>query len=166
MEIKKAGPGGQSTTGHTYVRYDTRFLSKGTRCAAWLYRPDGVENPPIVVLAHGFGAFRDLRLDAYASRFAQAGYAALVFDYRSWGASDGEPRRVLDIGAQHADWRAAVAYRASTHPAWRGGAPHSAAVTCCIWQLTILIWPPRSCRCRMSPVLRPRFRNLRNWLQS
>ena len=49
--------------------------------------PDGVENPPIVVLAHGFAAFRELRLDAYAARFAQAGYAALVFDYRSWGAS-------------------------------------------------------------------------------
>jgi dienelactone hydrolase len=61
-------------------------------------------------LAHGFAAFRELRLDAYAARFAQAGYAALVFDYRNWGASDGQPRRVLDIGNQHADWRAAVAY--------------------------------------------------------
>jgi len=100
-------------TQHTYVRYDTTFLSQGTRCAAWRYRPDGVQNPPIVVLAHGFGAFRELRLDAYASRFARAGYAALVFDYRSWGASEGEPRRVLDIGAQHADWRAAVAYARS-----------------------------------------------------
>ena len=33
-----------------------------------------------------------------------------MFDYRSWGASAGQPRRVLDIAAQHADWRAAVAY--------------------------------------------------------
>jgi dienelactone hydrolase len=98
------------TTEHTFVRQDTTFLSEGTGCAAWLYRPDGVANPPVVVLAHGFAAFRDLRLDAYAERFAQAGYAALVFDYRYWGASEGEPRRVLDIGAQHADWRAAVAY--------------------------------------------------------
>ncbi len=100
-------------TQHTYVRYDTTFLSEGTRCAAWRYRPDAVHNPPIVVLAHGFGAFRELRLDAYAARFAQAGYAALVFDYRCWGASEGEPRRVLNIAAQHADWRAAVAYARS-----------------------------------------------------
>jgi dienelactone hydrolase len=100
-------------TEHTYVRTDVTFPSGGTTCAAWLYRPDGVQNPPIVVLAHGFAAFRELRLDAYAARFAQAGYAALVFDYRHWGASAGEPRRVLDIAKQQADWRAAVAYARS-----------------------------------------------------
>lgn len=94
----------------SYVRHDVTFTSDGTSCAAWLYRPDGVENPPIVVMAHGFAAFRELRLAAYAARFAQAGYAALVFDYRHWGASDGQPRRILDIGKQQADWRAAIAY--------------------------------------------------------
>jgi dienelactone hydrolase len=94
----------------SYVRHNVTFSSDATPCAAWLYRPDGVQNPPIVVLAHGFGAFRELRLDAYAGRFARAGYAALVFDYRYWGASGGEPRRILDIAKQHADWRAAIAY--------------------------------------------------------
>ena len=98
------------TTEHTFVREDITFSSEGTTCAAWLYRPDGVQNPPIVVLAHGFAAFRELRLDAYAERFARAGYAALVFDYRHWGASEGEPRRILDIKAQQADWRNAIAY--------------------------------------------------------
>jgi len=97
----------------SYVRRDVTFTSDGTTCAGWLYRPDGVENPPIVVLAHGFAAFRELRLDAYAERFAQAGYAALVFDYRHWGASDGQPRRILDIAKQQADWRAAIAYARS-----------------------------------------------------
>ncbi|OBK86997.1 alpha/beta hydrolase [Mycobacterium sp. 1165178.9] len=97
----------------SYVRHDVTFTSEGATCAAWLYRPEGVENPPIVVLAHGFAAFRELRLDAYAARFAQAGYAALVFDYRHWGASQGQPRRILDIAKQHADWRAAIAYARS-----------------------------------------------------
>ena len=73
------------TRQHEYVRSDVTFTSDDARCAGWLYRPDGVENPPIVVLAHGFAAFRDLRLDAYASRFARAGYAAMVFDYRASG---------------------------------------------------------------------------------
>ncbi|UMB69725.1 alpha/beta hydrolase [Mycobacterium paraterrae] len=100
-------------TAYTYTRHDVTFSSRGADCAAWLYRPDGVEKPPIVVLAHGFGAVRELRLDAYAARFAEAGYAALVFDYRFWGASAGQPRRVLDIAAQQADWRAAVAYARS-----------------------------------------------------
>jgi uncharacterized protein len=101
------------TAEHTFVREDITFSSGGTPCAAWLYRPDDVPNPPIVVLAHGFAAFRELRLDAYAERFAQAGYAALVFDYRYWGASEGEPRRILDIKAQQADWRNAIAYARS-----------------------------------------------------
>ena len=97
----------------SYVRHDVTFMSEGTSCAAWLYRPEGAGNPPIVVLAHGFAAFRELRLDAYAARFAQAGYAALVFDYRHWGASEGQPRRILDIAKQHADWRAAIAHARS-----------------------------------------------------
>ena len=94
----------------TYVRSDVTFRSGDLECAAWLYQTDGVVNPPIVVLAHGFAAFRELRLDAYAARFAQAGYAAFVFDYRHWGASEGMPRRILDIGKQQADWAAAIAY--------------------------------------------------------
>jgi fermentation-respiration switch protein FrsA (DUF1100 family) len=59
-------------------------------------------------MAHGFTGTRGARLDAYAERFAQAGLAALVFDYRCFGDSDGEPRQLLDIKRQLADWRAAV----------------------------------------------------------
>ena len=97
----------------SYIREDTAFDSHGTRCAAWLYRPEGVEDPAIIVMGHGFGAIRVMRLDAYAERFAEAGVAVLVFDYRGWGDSDGEPRRVLDISMQQQDWRAAVAYARS-----------------------------------------------------
>jgi fermentation-respiration switch protein FrsA (DUF1100 family) len=53
---------------------------------------------------------RDQRLDAFAERFARAGLAALVFDYRHFGDSQGEPRQLLDIGRQLADWRAAIGY--------------------------------------------------------
>jgi pimeloyl-ACP methyl ester carboxylesterase len=94
----------------TYTREDTTFDSRGTACAAWLYRPDGVDRPPIIVMGHGFAAIRALRLAAYAERFAEAGFAVVVFDYRGWGDSPGEPRRVLNIGAQQDDWRAALAY--------------------------------------------------------
>jgi dienelactone hydrolase len=83
-------------------RSDVTFESAGTRCAAWLYRPveSGGGPAPCVVLAHGFSGVRDQRLDAYAERFAQAGLAALVFDYRYFGDSDGEPRQLLDIRRQ------------------------------------------------------------------
>jgi pimeloyl-ACP methyl ester carboxylesterase len=93
-----------------FDRADAPFHSCGVRCAAWHYRP--VPAParpsPVIVMAHGFGGTRGLRLDAYAERFAAAGYQVLLFDYRSFGDSDGQPRQVLDIRRQHADWRAAI----------------------------------------------------------
>ena len=91
-------------------RRDVDFQSSGERCAAWLYEPEGAGAHPCVVLGHGFGATREGRLWAFAERFAAAGIAALVFDYRHFGDSDGEPRQLLDIGRQLDDWRAAVAF--------------------------------------------------------
>ncbi len=91
-------------------RTDVTFDSQGKRCAAWFYRPEGQRPYPCVILGHGLGATRELRLDAFATRFVQAGFAALVFDYRYFGASEGEPRQLLDIPSQLADWAAAIAY--------------------------------------------------------
>src|SRR3954466_1900434 len=91
-------------------REDIEFHSGGNTCAAWLYRPEADEPHPIVVLAHGFGGVREARLWAYAERFAAAGIAALVFDYRHFGASEGEPRQLLDVERQLDDWRAAIAF--------------------------------------------------------
>lgn len=65
---------------------------------------------PCVILAHGFAGVREARLSAFAERFAAAGLAAPVFDYRHFGASTGEPRQLLDIGLQQDDWRAAISY--------------------------------------------------------
>lgn len=95
---------------HTFTRHDVRFDSDGDECGAWLFLPDGVTAPPVVVLGHGLGATRDMRLDAYAERFAQAGIAALAFTYRHFGDSDGSPRQLLSIKRQLADWDAALAH--------------------------------------------------------
>lgn len=90
------------------LREDVSFESCGATCAAWLYRPEGAPRPAVVILAHGLGATRDMRLDAFAERFVGAGHACLVFDYRHFGASGGEPRQWLDIGRQRDDWHAAL----------------------------------------------------------
>ena len=96
-------------------RQDISFASDGGRCAGWLYPPPPSDSSaaPCVVMAHGFGAQKEARLDAYAERFAAAGFAALVFDYRHFGDSTGQPRQLVDIGRQHADWQAAVAHARS-----------------------------------------------------
>src|SRR3954470_11665134 len=92
-------------------RAEVRFASGDAHCAAWLYRPEAPA--PMLVMGHGLGAVREMRLDAYAERFAAAGFGALVFDYRHFGASGGEPRQLLDIRRQLEDWAAAIAYARS-----------------------------------------------------
>jgi pimeloyl-ACP methyl ester carboxylesterase len=96
------------------TRSDATFSSNGVKCAAWHYpaASDALAGPagrPCAVLAHGFGCTRDSGLDAFAEALAAAGVDAYVFDYRGFGASDGEPRQVLDIPGQVADYRAAIA---------------------------------------------------------
>ncbi len=91
-------------------REDVWFHSGSDRISAWLYRPATDGDAPLLVMAHGLGAVRTMRLDAYADRFCEAGYACLVFDYRNFGDSEGAPRQLLDIRMQLQDWTVAVAY--------------------------------------------------------
>ncbi len=95
------------------ARANIQFVSQGLVCRGWLYKPLKTGKTPCVVLAHGFCGVKELRLDAYAERFAQAGYHALVFDYRHFGESDGLPRQILNIKKQHEDWHAAIQYARS-----------------------------------------------------
>ncbi len=95
------------------MRRDIEFRSEGTICRGWLYMPDGVPGKqrfPTIVMAHGFSAVKEMRLDRFAEAFAAAGLASLVFDYRGLGASDGEPRQDLDPWAQITDYRNAISY--------------------------------------------------------
>ena len=97
------------------TRQDADFMSEGTRCAAWLYTPatSALNNDaglPCVVMAHGLGGVRNAGLEPYAEAFAAAGLAVLLFDYRHFGDSDGEPRDHIVVTKQHADWHAAIAH--------------------------------------------------------
>lgn len=96
--------------GPEMTRLDLRFPCGQATCAAWLYLPKGGERPPVVVMAHGFAGTRDVGLSTFAERFARAGIAAFVFDYRSFGASGGLPRQIVDPWQQMEDWRAALAF--------------------------------------------------------
>ena len=104
-----------------FTTSEQTFLSHGTTCAARVYRPDTDpaaapndaapnDAAPVIVMGHGFGGVRALRLYAYAEHFAAVGYSVVVFDYRGFGESAGSPRQVLDVGMQLQDWRAALAF--------------------------------------------------------
>lgn len=86
------------------------FPSGDLQCSADFYRPPGAGPFPTIVMAHGLGGTKLQRLWAFAERFAAAGYACLVFDYRYFGDSAGVPRQMLSIERQLEDWYAAIAF--------------------------------------------------------
>jgi dienelactone hydrolase len=100
------------TPGSDALRTDVQFPAGNSFCKAWLYLPaePAPSPPPVVVMGHGLGATRELGLAPYAERFAAAGLAALVFTYRHLGDSGGDPRQVLSMPTQLADWDAAIEF--------------------------------------------------------
>ncbi len=83
------------------------FTSHGDACVADLFLPDR-ENPPVVVMAHGFGATRRMKLPEYARRFREKGLATFLFDYRGFGESEGSPRQLIDPDRHVQDWVRAI----------------------------------------------------------
>jgi len=64
-------------------------------------------------MGHGFGGTKDMGLESYAIHYQEAGFAVLIFDYRHFGESDGEPRQLIWIPYQLEDWSAAIKYARS-----------------------------------------------------
>jgi fermentation-respiration switch protein FrsA (DUF1100 family) len=92
-------------------RRDIEFDAEGVTLRGWFYSPDGAGGAvPAVVMAHGFSAVKEMYLDRYAEMLAEAGLAALVYDNRNFGASDGEPRQEIDPWAQMRDYRHAITH--------------------------------------------------------
>lgn len=83
----------------------------GVTLRGWLYRPDGGTPPsPLIVMAHGFSATKEMYLDDFADVFAAAGFAVLVYDNRGLGESDGTPRGEIDPWRQINDYRDAITW--------------------------------------------------------
>ena len=71
--------------------------SEGLRLAADILTPNGLDGPgPAILLCHGWGGRKQHLLELYARYFAAAGHVVMVFDYRTWGESDGKPVPVAD----------------------------------------------------------------------
>ncbi|MGV0737432.1 alpha/beta hydrolase [Mycobacterium syngnathidarum] len=90
------------------------FPSHGVRCAATHVPAQsdalaGSAGRPCVVMAHGFSGTRDSGLLSFAEPIAAAGIDVLVFDYRSFGDSEGTPRQDVSVKRQREDLHAALA---------------------------------------------------------
>jgi uncharacterized protein len=98
------------TSEYKFLKVPSNFTSKNIQCSGELYMPEGIDDPPVVIMAHGFGAEKTFALPAYAETFAANGLAVYLFDYRCFGESDGEPRNYVDQGRHIQDWKSAIAH--------------------------------------------------------
>ena len=103
---------GEAAISRTTVRIPT---ASGDELEAWLYLPEGNGPHPVVVMAHGIGAIKAGGLAPVAERFCREGFTAIVFDYRQWGGSTGQPREELSFPRQLEDYSTVIAW-AATHP--------------------------------------------------
>jgi uncharacterized protein len=93
------------------MRRDIEFGSGGERVRGWLYTPDGGSGPfPAVVMAGGWCYVKELVQPHVAERVAATGLAAILFDYRNFGSSDGARRQHIDPNAQIEDYRNAISF--------------------------------------------------------
>ena len=89
------------------------FASKGIEIVGDLYLPEGDGPFPVVVMAGGWCYVKELIQPQYGAYFVDAGYAALIFDYRCFGDSGGEPRQHIDPWDQIEDYRNAISFVAT-----------------------------------------------------
>ena len=121
------------------TRHDVELEGHGgVVLRGWLHLPDpGTASGAGVVMAHGFSAVKEMRLDRFAEVFCDAGLAVLIYDHRNFGASDGEPRQQINPWAQARDYRHALhglGNRPRSTPTGSGcGDPATAAVRCWWW---------------------------------
>jgi uncharacterized protein len=84
--------------------------ASGDELEAWVYLPEGDGPYPAVVMAHGIGGIKAGGLAPFAERFREEGFAAIAFDYRNFGGSGGQPREVLSVPRQRADYSTVIGW--------------------------------------------------------
>jgi uncharacterized protein len=102
-------------TSSSATQRDVEFRSGPVTIRGWLRTPAAAGPHPMVILAHGMGGLKEWTIPEVADVLNAAGIAALAFDYRNFGDSDGQPREEVDHAGQIDDWRNAVTF-ATTQP--------------------------------------------------
>lgn len=86
------------------------FQSAGITCRGVLQLPDPtISRGQTIILCPGLGGTQDSpAIQRAVSSFSGAGFNTFTFDYRSFGASDGNPRQVASVTDQLHDIKAAI----------------------------------------------------------
>lgn len=93
-----------------YKQIPVEFESEGATLRGRLYLPDGPGPFPAVAMTNGFTATITMSIQRYAEGFAAGGIAALIWDHRNFGISDGEPRQQLNPWLQARGYRDGLSF--------------------------------------------------------
>jgi uncharacterized protein len=88
----------------------------GTTLRGYYYKAPQ-QHAPVVILTAGLSFLKEHFIDAFAVEFQKAGIAAIAYDHRNWGSSDGVPRNHTSLRQQVEDYGDAISYVESLAPA-------------------------------------------------
>ena len=91
------------------MKEEVTFYSEGTKLVGDIYLPDAPAGVPCpgIVLCGGYTGVKEIYAPEFAASLMDAGYAAIAFDYKGWGGSDGPSNR-LDPHGRVRDSHAAL----------------------------------------------------------
>lgn len=93
------------------IKENLPFKSEGLVLAGDLYKPNGFDASkkyPAIVTGGSLSTVKEQMAGTYAQRLAEKGFVALAFDYRNYGASEGQPRQYENPALKLKDLEAAV----------------------------------------------------------
>src|SRR4051812_35456237 len=102
------------------VKEDIEFRAdNGVVLRGWVMTPNSEGPHPPIVMPPGFSSSTP-RLESIADAFVARGFGVLLYDQRTCGSSDGEPRQDIDPVAQDRDMQMALSF-VEQHPALDSG---------------------------------------------
>lgn len=106
----------QDVAAATSVKEDIEFRAdNGVILRGWVMTPNSEGPHPTIVMTPGFSS-SITRLESVADAFVARGFGVLLYDQRTCGSSDGEPRQDVDPVAQDRDMQMALSF-VEQHPA-------------------------------------------------
>ncbi|KAJ5985530.1 hypothetical protein N7499_008186 [Penicillium canescens] len=98
-----------------YTVEKVQYPSRGEILSGILFRSTNIKNPPGIVIPGPYSFVKEQAQLQYATRLADEGYAALIFDPRTVGESTGQPRRLENPKMKNDDRRTRIPHGTRWH---------------------------------------------------
>ncbi len=91
------------------------FQSGSDTLKGWLYKPANPKTNEVIIAAGSWTTVKEQMPMLYARRFAEEGLTTLIFDFRGYDESEGQPRYYESPRRKTDDFKSAISY-ISRHP--------------------------------------------------